>query len=275
MQLWKATRKKVWAKVMLSWPSGTGKTVSSLKFASWLTKDWSKVALIDTEWWAANNYADRLDLGIWSFNVLELNDHSPESYIKAIDICLDADMDVIIIDSLTHLWKRILERKDKMSGNDFAKWKDLTPLYDSVINKILSTPKHIIATGRWKTEYILEENGWKMVPKKVWMWTQVREWTEFEFDIIFDLSEPGKNIASVSKDRTWLYKWFLDTITDKTADKYRERSEWNESVLDMNIIEKLTAKFTDKEDMIAALSKSTILTDKQKQVHLDYINQNV
>jgi len=57
-------------------------------------------------------------------------------------------MDVIIIDSLTHLWKRILERKDKMSGNDFAKWKDLTPLYDSVINKILSTAKHIIATGR-------------------------------------------------------------------------------------------------------------------------------
>jgi len=89
MALQKAQRKKVWAKIMLSWPSWTGKTVSSLKFASWLVDDRDKIAIIDTEWWAANNYADREDLWIWSFNMLELTDHSPEWYIKAIQTCVD------------------------------------------------------------------------------------------------------------------------------------------------------------------------------------------
>ena len=259
---------------MLSWPSWTGKTVSSLKFASWLVDDRDKIAIIDTEWWAANNYADREDLWIWSFNMLELTDHSPEWYIKAIQTCVDEWMEVIIIDSLTHLWKWILERKDKMGGNDFWKWKDLTPMYDSVINKILNTPRHMIVTGRWKTEYILEENNGKMVPKKVWMWTQVREWTEYEFDIIFELSDPGKNIASVSKDRTWLYKWFLDTVNKDTASKYNERSSWNTEVIDMNLISKLNETFDNKDDKLNAIMKSNKLSDKQKEIHLNYLNSN-
>jgi CRISPR/Cas system-associated endonuclease/helicase Cas3 len=46
MQLKKATRKQVKLRLNLSAPSGAGKTMSALRMAYGICKDWSKIAVI-------------------------------------------------------------------------------------------------------------------------------------------------------------------------------------------------------------------------------------
>ena len=65
-----------------------------------MTEDWSKIAIIDTENSSANLYAH-----LGSYNVLSFdNPYSPERYIEAIRACENADIKVVIIDSVSHEW---------------------------------------------------------------------------------------------------------------------------------------------------------------------------
>lgn len=96
MNLRTAQRKQAKIKLALQEPSGSGKTFSSLLLASGLT-DWSKIAVIDTENHSADLYAD-----LGQYNVLQLSQpFTPERYIKAIETCEQANMEVIIIDSIS------------------------------------------------------------------------------------------------------------------------------------------------------------------------------
>src|SRR6478736_6648773 len=100
IQLKKATRKQVKLRLNISAPSGAGKTYSALRMAKGLCGDWSKVAVIDTENGSASLYSDLGD-----FNVIDLKPpFTPEKYIEAINVCVAAQMEVIIIDSSTHEW---------------------------------------------------------------------------------------------------------------------------------------------------------------------------
>ena len=100
LQLQKATRKKSKLRLNLSGPAGSGKTYSALLMAKGLIGDWDKVAVIDTENGSAGLYSH-----LGSFNTIDLQaPFSPERYIEAIDACIKAGMECIIIDSSTHEW---------------------------------------------------------------------------------------------------------------------------------------------------------------------------
>ena len=101
MKLTKAKRQQLKLRIGLSGPSGFGKTYSALLLAYGMTNDWSKIAVVDTENGSSNLYSHLGD-----FNVLNLTEpYSPERYIEAIKACEQADIDVIIIDSITHEWQ--------------------------------------------------------------------------------------------------------------------------------------------------------------------------
>ena len=105
MQLQKASRKKAPIKMSLQGPSGSGKTYSSLLLAYGLCNDWSKIAVIDSE-----NHSSGLYSHLGSYNVLQLSaPYTPEKYVQAIEVCGQAGMQVIIIDSISHEWEYILE----------------------------------------------------------------------------------------------------------------------------------------------------------------------
>src|SRR6056297_3431233 len=100
MELRQAARKQAKIKLALQGPSGSGKTLSSLLIASGMT-DYSKIAVIDTENHSADLYSHLGD-----YNVLQLEKpFSPERYIKALEVCEQAGMEVIIIDSVSHEWE--------------------------------------------------------------------------------------------------------------------------------------------------------------------------
>lgn len=199
MQLQKAQRKNARIKMALQGPSGSGKSYSSLQIARGLCGDWSHICVIDSEHGSANLYAH-----IGEYNIIELNvPHSPERYTEAIDACVKAGMEVIILDSVTHEWEFLLDYHASLPGNSFTNWSKVTPRHNAFVQKILSSPCHIICTVRTKTDYVMTEKNGKQVPEKVGMKSVQRDGLDYEMTLVFDLDI--KNNATASKDRTGLF----------------------------------------------------------------------
>jgi hypothetical protein len=188
----KATKTQSRLRLALCGPSGAGKTFSALNTAQYLGKT---IAVIDTEHGSASKYADRFD-----FDVCDLEDHHPAKYIEAIKAAGQAEYDVIVIDSLSHAWFSELE----LAGKGFDGWKNVRPLERALIDAMLSSPSHVIATMRTKTEYVLEEYVNKQgktcsAPKKVGMAPIQASGIEYEFDLAGELNL--EHILTISKSR--------------------------------------------------------------------------
>lgn len=206
MQLTRATRKKSKLRLNISGPSGSGKTYSALLMAKGLVGDWSKIAVIDTENGSASLY-DHLG----DFQVLDLAaPFTPERYIEAIDVCIKADIECIIIDSSSHEWNGsggCIELNDKLArskykGNTWSAWLETTPRHDAFVNKVLQSPIHIITCTRSKMETVMTDD--KKV-KKLGMKDIQREGWEYELTISLNLDR-DTHTAMASKDRTELFE---------------------------------------------------------------------
>lgn len=204
MELKKASRKKVKLKLGLSAISGGGKTYSALLLAKGLVGEWDKICVIDTENNSASLYSHLGD-----YNTIELKPpYTPERYVEAICIAKNANMECIIIDSITHEWDGkggILEIHAQMSGNSFTNWATLTPRHQKFIDAILNTDCHFITTVRRKQEYdIVKDEKGKTQVVKLGQKEVTREGFEYELTVNFNLDE--KHNVTVSKDRTGLFR---------------------------------------------------------------------
>jgi len=118
MKLRISERKQAKIKMALQGSAGSGKTMSALLLAKGIVGDYSKVAIVDSEHGSADLYAHLGD-----YNVLTLEaPFSPDKYMKAIDICIKAGMEIVILDSISHCWEYLLDYHSKMSGNSFTNW---------------------------------------------------------------------------------------------------------------------------------------------------------
>jgi hypothetical protein len=202
MELQKAQRRAAVIKMGLQGVSGSGKTYSALLLARGLVKDWSKVAVIDSENHSADLYSHLGDYSVLTISA----PFSPEKYIEAITFCETAGMEVIILDSISHEWEGaggIIDLHSNMVGNSFTNWSRVTPRHNAFVNKILQSPAHIIATIRSKQDYVLSERNGKMVPEKVGLKGVTRDGMDYELTIVFDIDQ--KHNALATKDRTSLY----------------------------------------------------------------------
>ena len=206
MEFKPAKRRRAKLRLGIAGPSGSGKTYSALVIANGLVP-WSKVAVIDSENGSAELYSH---LGSYSTLTLE-PPYSPEKYIEAIHLAEQLGFEVIIIDSLSHCWSGeggILDQQGKAAdtkykGNTWAAWRDVTPKHNALVEAMLKSPCHIIATLRSKTEYAqVSENG-RTVVKKIGLAPVQRDGMEYEFTVFLDLSI--EHIATASKDRTSLF----------------------------------------------------------------------
>lgn len=217
MELRKTNRSQAKIRLALQGPSGSGKTYSSLLIAHGLCKDWSKIAVIDTENKSADLYAHLGD-----YNVITLTaPFTPERYAEAIKTCENAEMEVIIIDSLSHEWEGdggILDTHSQMIGNSFTNWSKVTPRHNALVQRMLNSNAHIIATVRSKQEYVLAEKNGKQVPEKVGMKGIQRDGLEYDFTIVFELDITNR--ATCTKDRT---QQFHKNIPYKLDEKIGER----------------------------------------------------
>lgn len=204
----KAERKQAKLRIGVFGPSGAGKTWGSLLLARGIT-EWDKICVIDTENRSADLYSKLGD-----YNIINIDaPYTPEKYVDAIRAAVDAGMEVIIVDSITHEWAGkggILEMVDEKSTNgknSFTAWGDITPRHNNFIDAITACPVDIICCGRSKQEYVLnqkEKNG-KMinVPEKVGLKAVTREGFDYEMTVSFEIDI--NHYATSSKDRTGLF----------------------------------------------------------------------
>lgn len=199
MKLQTALRKKVKMKLAIQGSSGSGKTTSALLLAYGLTGNWSKIGVIDTENQSSNLYAH-----LGAYNVLNLESpFTPERYQEAISICEQANLEVIIIDSISHEWENLLDCHSSMAGNSFTNWSKITPRHNDFIQSILQSNCHIICTIRAKQDYVLVEKNNKQIPEKVGLKGITRDGLDYEMTLVFDIDI--KHFATASKDRTCLF----------------------------------------------------------------------
>lgn len=215
MQIRKAERKKAKLRLGLSGPSGSGKTFSALKLAFGIG---GKIGLIDTEHGSGDLYAH---LGDYDIIPLEAP-YIVGKYLEAIEAFEQAGYNTIIIDSLSHAWAGdggLLDKQGKAADrlkNSYTAWREVTPDHNALVDAMLQSPCHIIATMRSKTEYVLEDNSnGKKVPRKVGMAPVQRDGMEYEFTVFLDITHD--HTASASKDRTGLFDGQYFKISENTG----------------------------------------------------------
>ena len=241
MEFKKAERCKAKLRLAITGPSGSGKTYSALLIAQGLG---GKVVMIDTENGSGNLYASDFDYDIGVITA----PYDVRKYISAIHESEEAGYDVIIIDSLSHAWAGeggLLDMQGKIADNSssmntWAAWRQVTPWHNRLLETILTSQCHVIATMRSKTEYaVIENEKGKKEPRKIGLAPVQRDGIEYEFTTVFDLN--NEHIATVSKDRTNIFdgqfflpsadtgamlkKW-LDTGVDVKPRKVQQKELW-------------------------------------------------
>lgn len=204
-QIRKAQRKRARLRLGIAAASGAGKTYSSLLIAAGLGE---RIGVIDTERGSAELYDDLIEGG---FDVIQLAPpFEPRRYVQAMHTFEKAGYGTIVIDSLSHAWAGeggSLDKQGKLADrgtNSFAAWRSITPDHNQLVDAMLQSPAHVIATMRSKTEYVLEaDSKGKQVPKKIGMAPVMRDGIEYEFTVMLEID--AHHNATSSKDRTRLF----------------------------------------------------------------------
>jgi hypothetical protein len=221
MEIRKAQRKKAKLRLGIAAPSGAGKTYSALLLAFGIG---GKVGVIDTEHGSADLYED---LGEYDIINIEAP-YTVQKYRDALTKFENAGYSVVIMDSLSHAWAGdggLLDKQGKLAdrpgANGYAAWRTITPEHNGLVEAILTSPCHLIATMRSKQEYVLEVNDkGKQTPRKVGMAPVQREGMEYEFTVMLDIDM--SHVASSSKDRTRLFDGQLFKIERKHGELLRQ-----------------------------------------------------
>jgi hypothetical protein len=199
-----AAKERAKLRLGIAGPAGSGKSYTGLLIASALG---GRVGVIDTEHRSAHLYAELIPGG---FDVLELPPpFSPDNYVAAIHAFEMAGVSTIIIDSLSHAWAGeggALDMQGKIAdktGNSWSAWRSVTPKHNALVEAILQSPCHIIATMRSKMDYVQDGDSGKSKVKKVGLAPVMRDGIEYEFTVFMEMDQAHNGF--IGKDRTQLF----------------------------------------------------------------------
>lgn len=281
----KAERQNIKIKLAVTGPSGSGKTFSAIRLARGLGP---KIAVIDSENGSASLYSDKFE-----FDVLEIGPpFTVQKYTEAIDVAVKAGYDVLVIDSLSHLWAGeggLLEQKEALDNrggkqNSYANWATITKSHELFKSKILQSDIHLIGTMRSKQDYAQQkdEATGKTKVEKLGMAPIQREGLEYDFSVVFDIAI--SHYATASKDRTGLFTSTMDqrafVITEETGhtikqwlDKGSNTNRLKQQAVELVARYKIDPKDVSHEIQTKfAKGKLSDLDDKEITQLLDWIS---
>jgi hypothetical protein len=197
LEIKKASKKDSKLRLNIVGVSGGGKTYTSLAIGSELGQ---KLLVVDTEHGSASKYAD-----IFNFDVVELDNFPPERFIEAIKLAEANQYDVIILDSLSHAWMgkggilEIHSEEEKKVKNSYTAWNKVTPRHNALIEAIVQSKVHVIATMRAKTEHAIKQENGKTKVERLGMAPVQRDGMEFEFDVVAEINIENDFIVQKSR----------------------------------------------------------------------------
>jgi len=149
--------------------SGSGKTFSALLMAAGLAGASGKVGFIDTELGRGSMYADDPEIKAAMPNgkyfIKNLTEpFTPAKYMAAIKEAIEAKIDVLIIDSISHEWEGVggccdIAENNKLGG--LPNWAKAKLEHKKLINMVSQSPMHIIfcVRAREKSKPGKDEKG--------------------------------------------------------------------------------------------------------------------
>lgn len=251
----KAVREKIWLKILLSSPSGGGKSYSALRLAKGIAEKCdSRIAYIGTEGSRDLYYSNEFD-----YDLIQLDDpFTIDKYIEAINAAINSDYKVLVIDSMSAEWVWLNDVHDKMPGNSFQNWTKLKPQHQTFIDKILLSPIHIICTARGKDEWVLEENErGKKVPKLVGVGSQQDKNIQYNYTITFTLDQ-DTHVATATKDNTHVFKNKYDVLTEKDGAALYDWANSSDIPATVKEPPKYEAPSVSAEDELKAIKKDIV-----------------
>ena len=217
----KAQRRKAKLRLAITGTAGSGKTYGALLIAFGLG---GKIAMIDTENGSGDLYSNLGDYDVYTLSA----PYKPDSYISLIHEAEQSGYNTVIIDSLSHAWNGeggLLDFHTQIvssmkSGNSYVAWGKVTPLQNQLVDCILASPCHIIATMRSKTEYVQKNDNGHTEIHKVGLAPVQRDGIDYEFTTVFDTN--NDHITVVSKDRTGIFGDKPFRVTPKVGEALRK-----------------------------------------------------
>ena len=218
----KVERQKVKASIMIEGLQGTGKSGLALAFAKALASDWSKVYAIDTENQSLDLFDGiKLNTGeqVKDFNKVDLtvdDGFAPSNYMTLREQAIADGAEVIIMDSISHMWNRkggLLHKvtEAQAAGLDsYRSWgTDENRKEKELIFDLVRSPKaHIITTVRDKEKFGLEFDEARGKNKVVSLGEQQvqQEGLKYEPDLVLRMVSAGapdgtSPVAEVLKSR--------------------------------------------------------------------------
>ena len=271
MSFRKAERRKAKLRLAITGTAGSGKTYGVLLIAKGLG---GRIAMIDTENGSGDLYADNFNYDVCGVQA----PYTVQKYLQAIHEAEKNNYEVLIIDSLSHAWAGeggLLDLQGKLTdsscnGNSWAAWRKVTPQHNALVEAILSSKCHIIATMRSKTEYVqIENDKGKKEIRKVGLEPVQRDGMDYEFTTVFDLSITHD--VSVSKDRTGIFDGQIFRLSEETG---RKLKEWLDSGVDYEKKIFLWTSFVQKFSGNEKQAKETILQITQGRGSQDWTNKD-
>lgn len=203
----KAARQKLKASIMIEGLQGSGKSGLALLIAKTLAKDWDKVYAIDTE----NRSLDLFE-GIKSnigenfgaFNKVDLtlgDGFAPSKYMALREDAIAAGAEVVIMDSISHMWNGkggLLDSvaKAQAAGMDnYRSWgtEENRKEKQLLTDLVRSEKAHIITTVRIKEKFGLEFDETRGKNKVVSLGEQQiqQDGLKYEPDLVLRMVTPG------------------------------------------------------------------------------------
>ncbi len=237
LQFEDASREGVPQKIGIMGPAGSGKTLSALKLACGMASSSSKVFVIDTENKRAKSYDwVALEYDKVRFKHLGLTGpYPPELYLEAFDAAVSAGAEVVVIDSLSHVWEAeggILNKKELMdaknSTNTFANWAAAKRPLGKLIRAVLNSPVDVIITIRSKIDYQQKFDETKKRNVVETLGLQPVMQPGFEYELMTLLYVADSHIPEVRKDLTATLYDIMEPIDYKHGEAIRAWKEGGE-----------------------------------------------
>ena len=232
IQIGKVQRCKCKASILIEGLSGKGKSGLALLLANSLAKgNQEKIGAIDSE-----NKSLALFQGLKStsgyvfdnFIVADINEDSgfaPTTYLEARDMLIEAGAEVVVNDSITHMWVQdggvldlvsAAQNKDSRRYNNYTAWgEERVKREKQAIYSIIRSPKvHVICTVRVKEKFEMQEENGKNVLKSLGEQQIMMPDLKYELDLVLHMLAPGNSAgkkpeypkARVEKSRYSIFK---------------------------------------------------------------------
>lgn len=275
----KVERQKVKASIMIEGLQGSGKSGLALALARVLASDWDKIYAIDTE----NQSLDLFDgiklntgIEITNFNKVDLtpdDGFAPSNYMALREDAIEAGAEVVIMDSISHMWNRKGGLLDKVTEaqaaglDSYRSWgtDENRREKELIFDLVRSHKAHIISTVRSKEKFGMEYDETRGRNKVVSLGEQQiqQEGLKYEPDLVLRMVSAGHTDGTAPKAEVLKSRYAILRVGEEyefTAELLHSIKQYLEEGVDPEILLQ-----QQKEDLINAI-KSYCTTPARKSV---------